>query len=152
MERLLEVIEKSLNFTHTSLYEPCVTDNSSWISEREENGHRNYFMINLRKSMVLGRDRMVTPGSAVRHVTDCATIIKIQNISFLLLLFGSLVYILFFNPLYANGFFLMVWYSTWDSPLYIPIGVSGYNFQTLYCFVRRSFLPLQNSVDPDDIW
>ena len=35
-----------------------VTENNlSQISEREENGRRNYFMINIRKCMVPGHDR-----------------------------------------------------------------------------------------------
>ena len=55
-----------------------VTDNNpSWISRREENGSRNYCMINLHQSMGPGRGiKLATPGSAVRqvsavrHVTD----------------------------------------------------------------------------------
>ena len=39
-----------------------VTDNNpSWISRREENGHRNYFMINLHESMGPGRDQTRDP-------------------------------------------------------------------------------------------
>ena len=44
----------------------------------EENDRRNYFMINLHKSMGLGRDQTRYPESAVRlasvarHVTHCA--------------------------------------------------------------------------------
>ena len=46
---------------------------------KEENDRRNHFMINLHESMGPDRDRLATPGSAVRHasvarhVTDCAT-------------------------------------------------------------------------------
>ena len=42
----------------------CVTDKLPWFSGREENGRRNYFLINLHESMEPGW----APGSAVRHV------------------------------------------------------------------------------------
>ena len=35
----------------------------------EENGCRNYFMINLYESMGQGWDRIATPGSAIRHIS-----------------------------------------------------------------------------------
>ena len=36
---------------------------------KEENGRRNYFMINLHKSMGSGRDQIGDPGSAVGLAT-----------------------------------------------------------------------------------
>ena len=48
-----------------------VTDNPSWIRGREENGHKNYFMINLHESMGPGLDRTHNPWIC-RHITDCA--------------------------------------------------------------------------------
>ena len=57
-----------------------VTDNKpSGISGIEENDSRNHFMINLHEVWDLAGIELVTPGSAVRHVsafrhvTDCAT-------------------------------------------------------------------------------
>ena len=38
-----------------------VTDNPSWISGREENDRRNYFMINPRESMGPERDQTCGP-------------------------------------------------------------------------------------------
>ena len=50
-----------------------VTDNNpSRIRGREESDCRNYFIVNLHDSMWQGLDRTRTPGSAVRHITDCA--------------------------------------------------------------------------------
>ena len=51
-----------------------VTDNNpSRISWREENYRRNYFMINLHESKGWAGIEFATPGSAVRHLTDCTT-------------------------------------------------------------------------------
>ena len=45
-----------------------VTDNkTSRISGREENDHRNFFMINLYESIGPGRIELLTLGAAVRH-------------------------------------------------------------------------------------
>ena len=47
--------------------------------KREENDHRNYFMINLHESIGPGQDQTGKPGSAVRlasvarYVNDCVT-------------------------------------------------------------------------------
>ena len=58
-------------FVHTL---SLVNDNNpSWISGREENGRRNYFMINLRERMGPDQDPTPTPGSPVRNVTNCNT-------------------------------------------------------------------------------
>ena len=38
-----------------------IDSNPSWISERDENGQRNCFKINLHKSMEPGSDRMRHP-------------------------------------------------------------------------------------------
>ena len=52
-----------------------VTDNKPFLHQRkEENDHRNYFMINLYESMGLGCDRTRDPGSAVRRITNCTKI------------------------------------------------------------------------------
>ena len=40
---------------------------------KEENDRRNYFMINRHKSMGLAGIKLASPGSAVRHTTDCTT-------------------------------------------------------------------------------
>ena len=48
------------------------------------------------------------------------------------------------NPLYTNGFILLVWYNKLGIVHCTYLGVSGYNFQKiLYSFVWRSFLPFQ---------
>ena len=50
----------------------CLTvNNPSWNQWKEENGRRNYFMINIYGSMGPGRDQTRTHVSAVRLVTDC---------------------------------------------------------------------------------
>ena len=55
------ILTKQLTSTLCT-YFSLVTDNSpSWISGREENGHRNYFMINLHESMGPGRDGTSNP-------------------------------------------------------------------------------------------
>ena len=41
--------------------------------QKEENGLRRYFMINLHESMGTGLDQLASPESAVRLITDCAT-------------------------------------------------------------------------------
>ena len=51
---------------------------------------RNYFMINLHESMGLGRDPRLA-GSALRHVTDCATWPAIDNI--VMINFGWFIYL-----------------------------------------------------------
>ena len=60
-----------------------VIDNSpSRVSGREENGCRNYFMVNFHERMGLAGIELADPGSAVRHITtvrhiiDCATLLK----------------------------------------------------------------------------
>ena len=51
-------------------------------------------------------------------------------------------YVRRFNPLYSNGFFLLIWYNKLGIVHCTYIGVSGYNFpKILYSFVWRSFLP-----------
>ena len=55
-----------------------VTDNNpSWISGREENGRRNYFMINLCKSMGLGQDWIRDPW--INSLTHYGTIWSISS-------------------------------------------------------------------------
>ena len=48
-----------------------VTDKKGgeWQSGREENGRRNYFMINLHEGTGPGCDRTHGPGSAITHVS-----------------------------------------------------------------------------------
>ena len=74
----LDKLDQALNqyLVHILL---LVTDHkASCMSRREENGHRNYFMINLQESMGPGPDRtrdLLICGqtqSADRHVTNCA--------------------------------------------------------------------------------
>ena len=55
-----------------------------------------------------------------------------------------------FNPLYTNGYFLLVWYNTLgDSPLYTSRGIGLYKKMHFFCL--KIFFTLTNSVDPDEM-
>ena len=58
LDRLEQVVNQYLVYIHL-----LVTDNNpfEWISLREENDSKNYFMINLHESMGLGRDQSPDP-------------------------------------------------------------------------------------------
>ena len=56
------------------------------------------------------------------------------------------------NPLYTNGFFLLVWYNKFGIVHCTYLKVSAYNFlKILYFFVRGSFFTITNSVDLDEM-
>ena len=59
-----------------------------------------------------------------------------------------------FNPLYTNGFFLLVRYNKlWIVHCtYHLVGMSGYNFETnIVFFCLKIFFTLTNSVDPNEM-
>ena len=55
------------------------------------------------------------------------------------------------NPLYKNGFFLLVWYNKLGIVHCTYLGVSGYNFKNIVFFCFKIFFTLTNSVDPDEM-
>ena len=73
-----------------------VTDNNpSWISRREENGRRNYFMINLRESMGPGPDQTRNPwicSQTCYGLCYAARSCSLLRTSFSLLYFFSSIY------------------------------------------------------------
>ena len=60
-KNLYETLSESPAQDHFVHILSLVTDNPSWISGREENDCRNYFMINLRESMGPERDQTCNP-------------------------------------------------------------------------------------------
>ena len=65
-------LDYAVNQYFVHIFLPVTDNNHSRISKRDENGHRNYFMINLHASMGTAWIKLVTPGSAVGLVTNCA--------------------------------------------------------------------------------
>ena len=73
-------LNKQLTSTSCTYFRLLLTTTLlEWLSGKEENDCRNYFMINLQDIWDRARIELATPGSAVRlasvvkHVTDCAT-------------------------------------------------------------------------------
>ena len=55
------------------------------------------------------------------------------------------------NPLYTNGFFLLVCYNELGIVHCTYLGVSGYNFQKKYILLSEDLFAFTNSVDPDEM-
>ena len=58
---------------------------------------------------------------------------------------------LLFNPLYANGFFLLVWYNKHWTVHCTYLGVSGYSLKKIVFFCLKIFFTFTNSADPDEM-
>ena len=56
-----------------------------------------------------------------------------------------------FNPLYANGLFLLAWYNKLGIVHCTYQGVSGHSFQKILCFCLKIFFTFTNSADPDEM-
>ena len=68
----------------------------------------------------------------------------------LLSLIGRLI-VLLINPLFNNGFFLLVWYNKFGIVQCAYVGVLGYNLKKNVFFCLKIFFTFTNSVDPDEM-
>ena len=94
-----------------------VTDNNpSWISRREENGRRNYFMINLHESMGLGRDRTRDPWICSQTHISSQAHYQLRNMA--RFFYVNYVYVMQNSPWLPLSCWIIriyhIWASAWD--------------------------------------